>query len=86
MMAKNALINPAEWNTFPVKPVAWSRSRIMISRMKMSQETSRSFGVYHLADQKMLPKIPFVSKAELERREDQEKVSKLLCTTKRILT
>jgi hypothetical protein len=36
---------------------------------------------YHLADQKMLPKIPFVSKAELERREDQEKVSILLCTT-----
>ena len=35
----------------------------------------------HLADQKMLPKISFVSKAEFERREDREKVSKLLYTT-----
>ena len=35
----------------------------------------------HLADQKMLPKISIVSKAELERREDQEKVSTLLYAT-----
>lgn len=35
----------------------------------------------HLADQNMLPKISFVSKAEFERREDQEKMSKLPYTT-----
>jgi hypothetical protein len=34
----------------------------------------------HLADQNMPPKISFVSKAEFGRREDQEKVSKLLYT------
>jgi uncharacterized protein YllA (UPF0747 family) len=81
MMAKNALINPAELNTFPVKPVCMVPVQDHDFEDENVTKHLEKVWSSHLADQKMLPKISFVSKAEFERREDREKVSKLLYTT-----